>query len=157
MESQELAQTFSEEQRLKLALTLAVPTGAQPAASPRLEDMAEAMGVSTGDLALLLNDEGFLKLVRGLTRAQANLTLHSKGVQRLVDIIGSKDDKAALTAIKLIGTLTGDFRNNITHEVKITYEDLRKRSAGETNDPLIGLFDIKKDIIDAAEVLEGDE
>src|SRR5262245_33776824 len=119
--NQAIATTFSEDQKLQLALALAVPTSGQIVAAPRIEDMAAQMGVSTGDLALLLNDPKFLNLVRGFTKAQANLTLHSQGVAKLVEIVGTGDNKEALTAIKILGQITGDLRNNITHEVKVTF------------------------------------
>ena len=154
MASEALSTTIGDDERFRLALAIAVPSDTQMELAPRLEEAALTMGVSMGTLAALLNDPQFLKLVRGLTKAQAMLTLHGQGVSKLVDIVQDGKNADKLTAIKLLGQLTGDLKAGHPIEIKLSFEDLRKQSGKA--DPLSGIFDIRGAIdVDGEEVEAG--
>lgn len=134
---------------MRVALAIALPEPAQPPLPAKLEDAAVLLGLTPGALANLLNDPAFLTQLRGLSRAQSTLALHGSGVGALIDIIANGDNKEKLTAFKLLGTMTGDLRTQHQVDVKVTFDELRRRSVS-SDDPLGGLFDIKQggEIID---------
>lgn len=143
--------TVDEDERLRVALAIALPEPGMKI-PPRLEDAAVMLGLTPATLANLLSDPAFLKQLRGLTRAQSTLALHGSGVGALIQIIDTGDNKEKLTAFKLLGTMTGDLRTQHQVDVKVTFDELRRRSLDTSGDPLMGLFDIKQDggeIIDA--------
>ncbi len=151
--SEQLETILTNDDRVRCALSIAQVEGGLPA---RLDEAAAVLQVSVIDLVAMLNDQAFIKLVRGFTQAKASLALHGKGIERLTEIAASKNDKTALLAIQALGKLTGDFKPARSVDVKVTFEDLRKRSGGH-RDPLSGMFDIKN-VVDAeveAEVNEG--
>lgn len=151
-ESQSLQRVITDTDRLRLALTLSQSTG-MGEVPIRLADAAQAMGLSVADLAQLLNEPAFLKLVRGLTKAQASLTFHGPSMARLIQTAEQGSDQDALSAIKMLGRITGDLVAGHSVEVKVSFEELRKR-AETAGDPLAGLFDIRESQAIDAEVEE---
>lgn len=143
--NQSLERTISDDQRTALALAISRADGALPA---KLDAVADQLGVSVGDLAALLNEQSFIQLVRGFTRAQAQLTFHNLAVDRLVDLVANGKAKQALAAIQLLGRLTGDLTPHKIVDLRMTFEDLRKRETGGV-DPLANLFEIRGDVIEA--------
>lgn len=147
--SEALTTTIPDEVRERLMIAIACPA---PEESKGLVEVAKELGVSTMDVVALLNEPSFLKGVRAITKAQANLALHGEGIKKLIDIARDGDDREVLTSMKLLGQITGDLRAGHTVEVKITFDDLRKRGS---DDPLSGLFDIRGAI--EAEIEEPEE
>jgi hypothetical protein len=148
---QALAPTISDDSRTRLMLAIAVPQTEGEVKG--LVEVAAELGISTADVVALLNDPNFMKGVRALTKAQANLALHGEGIKGLIDIALNGNDREKLTALKLLGQLTGDLKAGTQVEVKITFDDLRKR---ESDDPLTGLFDIRNANVIDAEVSDVD-
>lgn len=142
--SEALEKVISDDQRVALAMAISQSGGALPA---RLPAVADQLGVSVADLASLLNEPGFLKLIRGLTRAQAALTFNGN-ISKLADIVETGDNKEVLSAMQMLGRITGDLKAQHQVDVKVSFEDLRNRGA-DAADPLNSLFDIKGDIIEA--------
>src|SRR5262245_4937976 len=145
-----LVPTISEETRMRLMLAIAVPKAEEE--SKGIVEVVQELGLATADVVALLNEPGFMKGVRAITKAQANLALHGEGIKTLIDISRTGNDREKLTALKLIGQITGDTRAGVSVEVKVTFDDLRKR---RSDDPLSGLFDIGGVI--EAEIAEGEE
>jgi len=141
--SEALQIVISDDQRTALALAIS-QSGQLP---QKLDAMADQFGVGISDLINLLNEPAFIQQVRAVTKAQANLTFHSLAVGRLVDIISNGKDKTALGAINTLGRLSGDLIPHKKVDVRLTFEDLRKRES--TGDPLGSLFDIRTDVIEA--------
>ncbi len=141
--SESLQRTISDDQRAALALAIS-RSGAPP---QKMDALADQLGVSLADIINLLNEPSFIQQVRAVTKAQANLTFHSVAVGRLVDIISNGKDKTALGAINTLGRISGDLIQHKKVDVRMTFEDLRKRE-GES-DPLGNLFDIRSDVIEA--------
>lgn len=139
--SEALEKVISDADKMLFALTLVEAPG-------KLEEAAEQMSLSTVEVAALLNDPGFLKLVRGVTRARASLAFHGVVIEKLTDIAQNGADADALAAARIIGQITGDLRSHHSVDVKVTFDDLRKRGA-DASDPLNGLFDIKGEVIEA--------
>jgi hypothetical protein len=128
-------------------MSLALAIASRSELPQKLPALADQLDVSVGDLVALLNDKAFTQLVRSITAAQANLTFHSVGVPKLVEIIQNGKDKTALGAIQTLGKLSGDLVTRKQVDVRMTFEDLRKRESA--SDPLGGLFDIRTDVIEA--------
>ncbi len=141
--SESLQRTISDDQRAALALAISRSDGNLPA---KLDQVADQLGVSIADLAELLNDPGFIKLVRAITKAQASLSFHTN-IKRVSDIAATAKPKLTLAAMQMLGKISGDLVNHKTVDVRMTFEDLRKRE-GES-DPLGNLFDIRSDVIEA--------
>lgn len=151
--SEALEKAITGDQKIALASAISQNAGKLPA---RLDQVADQLGVSVADLAALLNDRSFLDLVRGLTKAQANLTFHNVAVSRLVDIATNGKDKQALAAIQTLGRITGDLTPRKEIDVKVSFDQLRKQSA-PADDPLGGLFDIQGDVVDVREEIEEED
>ncbi len=141
--NQSLERVISDDQRAALALAISRSDGNLPA---KLDQVADQLGVSIADLAELLNDPGFIKLVRAITKAQASLSFHAN-INRVSDIAANAKPKLTLAAMQMLGKISGDLVTHKTVDVRMTFEDLRKRE-GEP-DPLGGLFDIRSDVIEA--------
>ena len=143
--SEALAKVITDDQRTSLALAIS-QSGQLP---QKLDALANQFGVGISDLINLLNEPAFIQQVRAATKAQANLTFHSAAVGRLIRIVEEGKDKTALGAINTLGRISGDLTPHKRVDVRLTFEDLRKRE-GQT-DPLGNLFDIKADVIEAVQ------
>src|SRR4030095_3940750 len=104
--------------------------------------------IAPGELVALLNEPGFIKTLRALTRAQASLALHGQGVKRLTEIVTAGDDKDTLVAIQLLGKLSGDLKAGPGVEVKISFEELRSR-LDTSSAPHHDMFEVRDAPIDA--------
>lgn len=93
-------------------------------------------------------DAQIVKQMQAITRARAMRAFHGRGIERLIEIADTGKDKTALAAINILGKLTGDLTPHKRVDHRVTFEDLRKRSDGQT-DALAGLFDIRADVIEA--------
>ena len=148
-DSEALVLTIPEDTRMRLMLAIAIPQE-----EPKgLIEVAQDLGVTTSDVVALLNDANFMKGVRAITKAQSQLALHGDGIKKLIDIARNGNDREVLTSLKLLGQLTGDLKAGNQVEVKITFDDLRKRGS---DDPLSTLFDIRSSEVIDAEVDDAD-
>src|SRR5262245_43470898 len=145
MESEALQRTITDDQRTALALAIS-QSGALP---QKLDALASQFGVGLPDIINLLNEPAFIQQLKAATKAQAVLTFNTLGITRLVDIISNGKDKTALGAINTLGRISGDLIPHKKVDVRLTFEDLRKREP--TGDPLGGLFDIRTDVIEAVQ------
>jgi hypothetical protein len=140
--SESLERAISEESRQRLLLAVAFPS----ARKVDIRAAAEEAGMSVSDVVQLLNDPTFIAQIRQITFAEASVALHGRGVTDLVAIAtDSKEDRNRLTAWRVIAQITGDLKHKHQHEVRVTFEDLRKRQ-GESG--LEGLFDIRSNVIE---------
>lgn len=139
--SESLERVISEESREKLLMAVAFPSGG----GKSIVEAAIEAGLSVADAVRLMNEPAFIAQVRQVTFAQASMALHGAGITDLIAIAAKGKDRERLTAWRVIATITGDLKQKHQHEVKVTFEDLRKRR-GE--DALGGLFDIRSTIID---------
>jgi hypothetical protein len=140
--SQSLERVISEESRQRLLLAVAFPS----ARKVGIRAAAEEAGMSVSDAVQLLNDPTFIAQIRQITFAEASAALHGRGIPDLVAIATeSEEDRNRLTAWRVIAQITGDLKHKHQHEVRVTFEDLRKRQ-GESG--LEGLFDIRSNVIE---------
>ena len=130
-----LTTTISEDARMRLMLAIAIPSGE----SKGLVEIAKELDVSATDLVTLLNDASFLKGIKALTMAQANLSFHTDGIKGLAEIAIKGEERNRLSAIRTLAQITGNLKNSHQVDVRVTFDDLRKK---ESNDPLSKLFDI---------------
>lgn len=137
--SEALQLVISDDQRAALALAISRSDGQLP---QHIDQLADQLGVSVADLAELLNDRKFIEQVRAITKAQANLTFHQVAINRLVDIASNGKPKLSLSAIQLLGKISGDLTPHKIVDMRVTFDDLRKRATGDV-DPLANLFEIK--------------
>ena len=109
--------------------------------------MSEALAVP--DEADLFNDPDLERAIQDRTKRRAKAAFHGRGLDRLIRIADAPDDKAALSAITLLGKLAGEFK--APRPVQVSFEDLRKAAATVNAGPLGGITQIRE-----AEVIEGD-
>lgn len=148
--SESLTRVISEESREKLLIAVAFPSPAVQA-DGIIEAAAEA-DLSVSDAVSLMNDPAFIAQVRQITFAQASMALHGAGVTDLIRIATSgEEERNRLTAWRVIAQITGDLKHKHQHEVRVTFDDLRKRRG---DDALGGLFDIRSTVIDAEVEIE---
>lgn len=127
-------------ERLLLAVFSAVAKKAS------ISDLAMEAGLSILDTVRLMNEPAFIAQVRQVTFAQASAALHGAGVADLVKIATtSEEDRNKLTAWRVIAQITGDLKHKHQHEVRVTFEDLRKR---QSDGDLAGLFDIRSTVVE---------
>jgi hypothetical protein len=141
MTNESLERVFSEESREKLLLAVAFPL----AATASIREIAAEAGLAVSDAVRLMNEPAFIAQLRQVTFAQASMALHGSGIADLVKIATSGKDRERLTAWRVIAQITGDLKQKHQHDVRVTFEDLRKReSVGE----LGSLFDIRSNVIE---------
>ena len=109
--------------------------------------MSEAIAIP--DDADLFQDPDFSRAIQERTKRRAKAFFHGRGFDRLVDIANGVDDKAAMTAINLLGKLAGEFK--APRPVMLSFEELRKAAATVSAGPLGGITQIRE-----AEAIEGD-
>ncbi len=142
MTNESLERVISEESRQKLLIAVAFPSGRRVG----VREAAEEAGLSVADAVQLINEPAFIAQIRQITFAEASVALHGRGVADLVAIATeSEEDRNRLTAWRTIAMLTGDLKQKHQHDVKVTFEDLRKRQ-GDAD--LSGLFDIRSTVIE---------
>lgn len=149
--STELMKKQDDDSMLRLAMAIVFPPKKsdeeveEESKAGRLEQAAETLGLSTLEVAEMINDATFLKVVRGLTKAKAIMALHGPGIERLSQMIETGANKDAIAAFKALGIITGDMTQKVDVEVKHTFETLRKQKPGlRPDDPLAQIFDIKE-------------
>lgn len=146
--SQAIESLSSAETRDRVAIAIALAAEVLPS---RIEDAAAVIGIPPGELVALLNEPGFIKTLRALTRAQASLALHGQGVRRLIEIVTASEDKDTLVAIQLLGKLSGDLKAGPSVDVKISFEELRSRLDTQAA-PHHDMFEVR----DPPDVMDGD-
>jgi len=140
--SESLERVISDESRQKLLLAVAFPSGRHVG----VRQAAEEAGLSVCDAVQLLNEPAFIAQIRQITFAEASAALHGQGVADLVAIATtSEEDRNRLTAWRVIAQITGDLKHKHQHEVRVTFEDLRRRQG---DGDLAGLFDIRSTVIE---------
>jgi hypothetical protein len=85
------------------------------------------------------------KAIREMVQSKA-IASFPRQFQRLLEIAESDDERSALTAIRLLAQLSGVLVNKSQMEVKLTFDDLRKKQTSD--DPLSSLFDIRSPILE---------
>lgn len=142
MSGKSLQRVISDESRQKLLLAVAFPL----ARTASLIEIAAEAGVPVADAVELINEPAFIAQLRQITFAQAASALHGPGIADLVRIATSGKDRERVSAWRTIAQITGDLKQKHQHDVRVTFEDLRRReSAGD----LAGLFDIRSTVIEA--------
>lgn len=114
--------------------------------------MSEALAITED--ADLFSDPDFAKAIQDRTKRRAKAFFHGRGLDRLIAIADSKDDKTALSAITTIGKLAGEFK--APKPVVLSFDELVKRAQAVDAGPLAGITQIREaEVIDAEE--EGDD
>jgi hypothetical protein len=114
----------ASETRDRIAIAIVMTDEPLPS---RIDEAAEVIGIPPAELIALLNEPGFIKTLRALTRAQASLALHGRGIRRLTEILAGGEDKDSLAALQLLGKLSGDLRAGQSVDVRVSFEELRAR------------------------------
>ena len=153
-EAIELRREIDDQTKLALAVMLATrpaersESETDPGVSESLLHLPKAaieLGLEVGELAELLNEPAFLKLIRGLTKARAELLVNGLGIERLAQVVAAGKDREALTAIKLLGQLTGVLRASQAIDININFEELMRRrngTGGVDQQSIIDIFEI---------------
>ena len=102
----------------------------------------------------LFSDPDFSRAIQERTKRRAKAFFHGRGFDRLVEVAEGEDDKAAMTAINLLGKLAGEFK--APKPVVLSFEDLRKAAATVPAGPLSDITQIREaEVIDVEE--EGED
>jgi len=141
MKNESLERVIPQESREKLLLAVAFPL----ARTTSIIEIAAEAGLSVSDAVWLINEPAFIGQIRQITFAQASAALHGPGITDLVAIATKGKDRERLTAWRVIAQITGDLKQKHQHDVRVTFEDLRKR---EQSGDLSGLFDIRSTVIE---------
>lgn len=72
------------------------------------EELAELHNLPLATVVQVMSNPVFIKTLSQYSQAKANIHFHTRGVQRLVSIADTADDKQALQAIKLLSQYTGN-------------------------------------------------
>ena len=111
--------------------------------------MSEALAIP--DDAALFNDAEYTKAIQERTKAVAREAFHGRGLVRLIRIADGPDDKAALSAITLLGKLAGEFK--APKPVMLSFDELMRMAQQRAQaGPLDGMTEIRE-----AEIIDGDE
>jgi hypothetical protein len=133
---------IDESVRESLMMALAFPEEGKG-----LIEIAKELDLKVSDVITLLNDPTFLKGVKALTLAQANFSFHSDAIKALLEIVKTGKASDRISAARTLGQITGNLKSGNNLNVKLTFDELRKRPS---DDPLSKLFDIKTpEVIDA--------
>lgn len=84
----------------------------------------------------LLNDTQFMVCVAQQSVAEAKAFLHSKGFRKLKTIAQGGDDKAAMSAIKMLAEFTGDMSKKSNVDVNISLEQLVRQEEAKSIKPI---------------------
>ena len=115
--------------------------------------MSEALAVP--DDAELFNDADFTRAIQDRTKRRAREAFHGRGLERLIRIADGLDDKAAMTAITLLGKLAGEFKAP-KQSVVLNFNELMDKKQAVEAGPLGGITQIQAAIIDAENDGDGD-
>lgn len=110
--------------------------------------MSEALAIP--DDAALFNDPDFSQAIQQRTKNRAKAAFHGRGVDRLIEMADSEDDRTALSAITLLGKLAGEFK--APRPIALSFEDLMRKAAEVSAGPLAGITQIRE-----GELVEQDE
>ncbi len=116
-----------EDARLRVALALS------ESPPDSIEALAAQTGLPLSQLVDLLNDPKLLDAIRQTDRAQAAFIVYGPGRRRLHQTAVEGKDRESLQALKMIGWKIGEFRAAHTHEVKVTFEQLRAKANANLN------------------------
>jgi hypothetical protein len=142
--------TIPQETRDRLMLAIALPSEE----TKGLAEIAQELEVTPGELVQLLNEPEFLKGVKAISMARANIDFHSE-IGILGQIARTGENRDRLTAIRTLAQITGNFKQTHQVDVRVSFEDWMKE---KSDDPLARLFDIKPQVIEGEiEEVEGDE
>lgn len=84
----------------------------------------------------LLNDTQFMVCVAQQSKAEAKAFLHSKGFRKLKKIASGEDDKAAMSAIKMLAEFTGDMSKKSNVDVNISLEQMVRQEEAKSVNPI---------------------
>lgn len=109
--------------------------------------MSEALAIPQD--ADLFHDPDFTKIVQERTKRRAQAAFHGPLFERLLEIAGGDDIKAAMSAITLVGKLAGEFKT--PKPVVLSFDELIKRAQASAG-PLSNITQIREaEVIDAEE------
>lgn len=136
---------ISDVDKLTFALGITMPPAASEGetATPltRLDDAARLFDIPVMDLVGLFEDKRFKTLLAGISKARASLLLNGPAMERLAQIIATGSSKDALTATRLLATITGDVKERGPQvNIKMSFEDLYEGKAPARN--IKGLHEI---------------
>jgi hypothetical protein len=75
------------------------------------EELATKFNLPILKSVQILNDPQFLQVIGNYSKAKANLNFHTKGIQKLINIAESNDNKEAMSAIKILAQYTNNVKS----------------------------------------------
>lgn len=99
---------FIENKSLKLEIVSRISNGEITTA----DDIVRDYNV-TYELAIaFLSDNNTIALIQNYTKAKTNLLFHTKGINKLTELLDSEDNKEVLSSLKLLGQLSNNLKSN---------------------------------------------
>lgn len=74
------------------------------------EELSDKFNLPLASAIKILNDQQFLLTIGNYSKAKANLNFHTKGINKLIQISESEDNKEAMQAIKFLATFTNNVK-----------------------------------------------
>lgn len=74
------------------------------------EDIADKFDMPLLSVVKILNDKEFISTLTNYSKAKANLTFHTRGIAKLIDLVDSEDSKDSISAIKMLAQYTGNVK-----------------------------------------------
>jgi len=99
------------------------------------EDISNKFSIPYEQVIQLFSDPNFTNLIANYTKAKLNINFHTKGINRLMTIVDSEDNKESITAIKLLAQLTQNLKGVQSTDVNINLnlESLVKETEKQVN------------------------
>lgn len=108
-----------------------------------LEEFAANNGMTVQEAVALLTEPDAAKRMQEVTKWRARVAFHGRGIERLIRIAESEDDKQALSALTLLGKLAGEFK--APRPVMMSFNELMKQAtAAASAGPLGGITQIRE-------------
>ncbi len=102
-----------------------------------VNELREQFAMTRYQALQVLNDTQFMVCVAQQSKAEAKIFLHSKGFRKLKSIAESSNDKAAMSAIKMLAEFTGDMNKKSNVDINISLENqIRQEETKNVSPPL---------------------
>lgn len=99
-----------------------------------INELMEQFSLTRYQALQVMDDPQLMTCVAKTSKAENKLFLHSKGFRRLREIAEGKNEKAAMTAIKMLAEHTGDMSKKSNVDVNISLENMvRQDEAKQSN------------------------
>lgn len=84
-----------------------------------ISELAEKCNLTISNASRIMNDPQIISALQNYSKANVSIKLHQRAIPRLMEIAESEDEKTAMQAIKMLGSITGDMKSNNGNDVNV--------------------------------------